>query len=91
MPEAIAILAVTAFVVIFLVVAGVRSAGRSPREKLAQLQQRLDWLEQREQQAGAHGWDGQMRASVAGQLEETRRAIAALQDASSPPPGKELE
>jgi hypothetical protein len=89
MPEAIAILAVTVFVTIILVIAALNSAGRSPGEKLALLHQRLAWLEEREQRALTNDWDAQMRANLAGQLQETRQAIAALK--ASAPPATEKE
>ncbi len=76
MPEAIAIIAVTLFVVIILALSALKSAARSPQEKLAQLHQRLAWLEERERLADGRGWDGQMRENLADQLQETRRAIA---------------
>jgi len=78
MPEAFAILTVTLFVVIILAVSAFNSAARSPGEKLAQLQQRLAWLEERERLAEARRWDGQMRANLADQLAETRRTIAKI-------------
>jgi Tfp pilus assembly protein PilO len=91
MPEAIAIIAVTVFVAVVLVIMGLRSAGRSPQEKMDQLQQRLAWLQEHEKQADANGWDAQMRQNLADQLEETRRAITALKVSLPVGSGKEAD
>lgn len=78
MPEAIAIFAVTAFILIILAIAGIQASSRSPAEKIARLQQRLAWLEERQRQAGPQGWDIQMQENLAQQLAETRRQLAEI-------------
>ena len=78
MPEAFAILAVGFVVTVILAVGFLGNAARSPTEKLAELNQRLAWLEERARQADARGWDPQMRDNLASQLEETRGAIARI-------------